>query len=346
MLQAVDVVHALPEGSARKARRAPQLREMLAAIEIGSRSIRMIAADVGPEGVTVRRHASSQLNLMSALKGDEFDILSENVARRVSRLKRRAFSLPSDRIRVFGTEALRRLVDAGLPPKKLGAEVLSAEMEARFAYHGVMSALGADRICLPHTVIDQGNGSLEIAMSDGTPGGSLEVVSLPLGAHEVASSFAQFARQAGLFEKWLSDRISGLPRPLGNCAEVHILGGTAVRLGWIVARSKGARAFDPRCVEGMRLTVSALRQMAAAVLASSEAEQARYTCEVSPSGARRCDLWSTVANTLALCRLLEALGEETFTIRTTGVRFGILMDSYRRRRGCRVPHTVADKNSH
>lgn len=175
-----------------------------AVIDIGTNSIKLIAAERDGDGVRVLHDevVITRLGDVLADTGAISDGGMERTLGELARLVARARELGADELRVLGTACLRRASNAaqfvGSARELCGVdtEVISIEDEARLCYAAAVRAASARRtqkIC----TFDIGGGSSEVAI-----GSSCEpefCASLPLGALVLHDEF--FSQSSGPIER-------------------------------------------------------------------------------------------------------------------------------------------------
>lgn len=226
----------------------------IAAIDIGSNSIRQILADVWPDGrIQIIDEMKAAPRLGSGLT--EHGALEDGaIARALDALRRMnmlARRLRAGHIEVVATSAVREATngDAFVSEVKratgLRVRVLSGEEEARLAFRSALAhfELGAGRV----VVMDIGGGSLELALS--SDGVVEHLASLPLGALRLTEHYLSGDDQKkGLAKlrrhvrellrphlpvrEWRGARIIGSGGTFTNLAGMHL-----ARQGMTVARS-------------------------------------------------------------------------------------------------------------
>jgi exopolyphosphatase/guanosine-5'-triphosphate,3'-diphosphate pyrophosphatase len=166
----------------------------LAAIDIGSNSVRQIVADVSPAGeirVVDEMKASPRLG---ARRGRDGALDAHAVQRAVETLARMtmlARQIGAERIEAVATSAVRDAPNGRLFVQRVKREagvevrVLDGAEEARLSWRSAMAHF--DLASGRSAVLDIGGGSLEIALS---AGGVLEhLLSLPLGALRLTEEY-------------------------------------------------------------------------------------------------------------------------------------------------------------
>ena len=236
------------------------------------------------------------------------------------RYRDRAAGLGADRIRVYGTSALRdaankrEFIDAVAVRTGMEAVELSGAEEARLTFTG--AAFGLD---LPerYGVVDIGGGSTELALGkrDGTVEQS---VSVDVGAVRVSERFFPSLPPSTQQVELAKEMIAGV---MANLFEVPprtpIVGvaGTVTTLG---ALDRGTPRFDSEELDGHVLTRSRVAELSDMLLGLG-LDVIRAFPQVSD---QRADI--ITAGSLILRRLLEQFDLPSVTVSTKGIRYGLL----------------------
>ena len=176
----------------------PQLRNdadvRIAAIDIGSNSIRQTIADVSPSGVirvVDEMKAAPRLGAGLHKNGSLGEIAIQNALSTLSRMATLSNQLGVKRTEVIATSAVREASNGDDFLKLVRAEtglkvkILRGEDEARLSFRSALAHfdLGVGRA----VVMDIGGGSLELALS--ADGLVERLISLPLGAIRVTEEY-------------------------------------------------------------------------------------------------------------------------------------------------------------
>ena len=186
----------------------PQLRNeadvRIAAIDIGSNSIRQTIADVSPSGVirvVDEMKAAPRLGAGLHKNGSLGEIAIQNALSTLSRMATLSNQLGVKRTEVIATSAVREASNGEDFLKLVRAEtglkvkILRGEDEARLSFRSALAHfdLGVGRA----VVMDIGGGSLELALS--ADGLVERLISLPLGAIRVTEEYlAAASRKKGM----------------------------------------------------------------------------------------------------------------------------------------------------
>lgn len=163
--------------------------EPVAAVDLGSNSFHMLVARVSGGQLQIIDRLREAVRLAAGLDEDRH-LSTEAQARALACLTRfgqRLGGLPADRVRVAGTNTLRRMRDGAAfieaAEKALGheIEIISGVEEARLVYSGVTHGMGRTRP--RRLVVDIGGGSTELIIGRGDEPKLMESVSLGCVVH-------------------------------------------------------------------------------------------------------------------------------------------------------------------
>ncbi len=296
------------------------------AIDIGSNSVRLLVADVVPDGpLTTVTRAGEPCRLARDLgrTGEILPELAERAARIATEFAGRARSLGATRLLAGATAALRsarngsdvaRLISnrAGVPVR-----ILTGDEEARTVYHAVVTGLGgpgAGSACL---VFDIGGGSTEVVSGVGTVPGRW--ASLPFGAVSLTERFLSTNPPA-------AEEIESLDRHVAEhlmheCAlmplEAPLLAGVGGTITVLAMLDRQMVTYDPGLLEGWRITGDRLAGLMGQIEKSTDRERRLWPA----MGEGRADI------VVAGCRVVHALVERfpstALICSTQGLRYGL-----------------------
>jgi exopolyphosphatase/guanosine-5'-triphosphate,3'-diphosphate pyrophosphatase len=345
--KASDGVQPEPRG---KAPRPPRKgRNRIAAIDIGTNSIRLIVGET--EGDGSYRVLDDEKEITRLGRGlHETGRLDpdtiEHSAVTIARMKSIAEGYGASQIRVVATAACREAANAAEFLQRvrelagLEVEVIPAEQEALLAYRSAANAF--DLAGAPAAVVDIGGGSLEVVLSAGVGhgdvrgaglgGGVIErVFSLPLGAVRLTERFGGPTAVAGARHKELVKHAdSVLRKGLGKLPFVPAIvvgtGGTFTTLAAILAHKElgpAAQGLFSGSVQGREVRRSELCHVLDYLRDLSLRERSR----VPGLPADRADI--IVAGLTVIDRLLERLGANSVLVHEGGIRDGLLLSMVR-----------------
>jgi exopolyphosphatase/guanosine-5'-triphosphate,3'-diphosphate pyrophosphatase len=173
----------------RRTRKRPHPGAEVAAVDLGSNSFHMLVARDNSGQLQVLDRLREPVRLAAGLD-ERRRLRPEAQARALSCLERfgqRLRGIPPERVRVVGTNTLRRLQDGAsfiaAAERAIGhqLEVISGVEEARLVYHGVTHGLGKARP--RRLIVDIGGGSTELIIGRGNEPKLMESVSLGCVVH-------------------------------------------------------------------------------------------------------------------------------------------------------------------
>jgi exopolyphosphatase/guanosine-5'-triphosphate,3'-diphosphate pyrophosphatase len=298
----------------------------IAAIDVGSNSVLLLVAELGPDGAVRRVDEDLRLTRLGRGIGETGRLDPVSVRDTLAALvdfRARAEVLGASRVIAVGTAALRD-VGEGAAAFLEAAHDLGVTIElVGGAREAALSTLAVRR-SLPGlgdnlVVLDCGGRSTEVTRVEA--GGAVEAVSLPLGAvglteaclpsdppgaHELAAARASAA-----------SILAAAPRaPAG--APIVAAGGTATTLAAVLG---GIEPYDPDLVHGARLTaasvVDAVERLAVMPL------RARLLLPGLSPG--RADV--ALGGAVVLEQALATLGRDELTVSDRGVRWALAYEA-------------------
>ncbi|MGH7726833.1 MAG: Ppx/GppA family phosphatase [Candidatus Eiseniibacteriota bacterium] len=298
----------------------------VAAIDIGTNSVRLLVAERGAEGEVrplVRLGESCRLGEGLEATGRIPSRSEDRTRETLARFARRARELECVEVIVAATNALRsagngpevthRLSEAAGYPIR----ILSGEEEARLVYRAVIEGLRWNRDSGEYLVVDIGGGSVEIVRGLGNR--EARWVSLELGCVRLTDRFLtsdppspdQLASlRSFLRTEWV--RQDALLRPTPQAAAG--VGGTVTALA---ALNLGLRRYDASRVEGHLLPTGDIRRLTDSLSGLTTAERQA----LATIGPGRADILP--AGCVLLVTLCEAAGLASLTASTQGLRYAL-----------------------
>ena len=309
--------------------------QRLAAIDIGTNSVRLIVVEVAEDGryrmiddeKEVTRLGRG-LNETGNLQPDAMDRTVEVVAR----MREIAEGYGIVRVRAVGTSAVRearnrdefvKLLEdrAGLTP-----EVITAEEEARLAFLSVSHAFDL-RPFGAAAVVDIGGGSTEVVL---TAGGVIEQIgTLPIGAVRLTEQLESGTEPLEVRLKGLRRSISrmikaGLGKPDVKPQIMFGTGGTFTALANLSFQKNSIAPqgdTHPFTLRGYEIKRSEIRHIFRWLSAMPVRERARIP-GLSPDRAE-----IIVAGIAIIERLMKYLGVNTLRVHDRGIRDGLILET-------------------
>jgi exopolyphosphatase/guanosine-5'-triphosphate,3'-diphosphate pyrophosphatase len=309
----------------------------VAAIDIGSNSIRQIVADVSPEGaiqVVDEMKAAPRLAAGLATTGVIADTSMRAAVEAVERMATLARQLGAQRIDAVATSAVREAANA---PDLLAAiqraaglkvRVVDGDEEARLSFRSAVAHfdLGVGRT----VVLDIGGGSMELSLA--AEGVIEHLSSLPFGAIRLTEEFFANGVTPKAIKRLRRAVAAGLkpelPRRDWRGAQLIGSGGTFTNLAGIYLSRQGI--LTARSVHAAHIPRADLEHILD-MLVEMSSEERRAVPGLNPE---RADI--IVAGLAVAAEVLRRLEARDIVVSRYGIREGLLLEA------ARVAPTIAD----
>lgn len=311
--------------------------QRIAAIDIGSNSIRQIVADVSTSGairIVDEMKAAPRLGAGLGKKGNLSEASVNQAVEALVRMATLARQLGAKRIEAVATSAVRdarnRAAFIARVKQEAGLKVrvLVGEEEARLAWRSALAhfELGKGRA----VVVDIGGGSVELSLA--AEGLVERLISLPYGAIRLSERFLDGTpnpKRLKKLRKYVREDIErALPVRDWRGADVIGSGGTFTNLAGVYLARQGMRAAHS--VHGTRIP----REEVDAILEMLAAMSVEERLAVPGLNAGRADI--IVAGLCVVAEVLARVEPRDVTTSAFGIREGLLLET------ARVMPTVAD----
>jgi exopolyphosphatase/guanosine-5'-triphosphate,3'-diphosphate pyrophosphatase len=326
---------ASPDSPYRSSREEGEQR--IAAIDIGSNSIRQIVADVSRSGairivdeMKAAPRLGAGLGKLNALGDEQMRLAIESLVRMATLAKQ----LGAKRIEAVATSAVRDATNGAAFLAKVRQEtglkvrLLLGEEEARLAFRSALAhfELGSGRA----VVMDIGGGSLEVAAA--ADGLVERLESLPFGALRLTERFLgpnPTAKDVRKLRKHIRPHIEKV-LPLRDWRGANVIGsgGTFTNLAGIYLARQGMRAA--RSVHGTRIPRVEVEHVLEMLQQMTPAER----LAVPGLNAGRADI--IIAGLAVAAEVLARVEPRDLSASAYGIREGLLLDV------ARVSPTIAD----
>ena len=316
-----------------------------AAIDIGSNSVRMLAADVLPGGEIQILASDREVTRLGAsvfrsgmISHEAMGVVCGVLSRMAEAYRR--FDVIG--VRAVATAAVRDASNSRqfleLASEAIGApvEVISGQEEARLIHLGVQSRWPHRRHRI--LLVDVGGGSAEIVLSEN--GRIQEAFSRPLGAVRLTSVFLNSdppdPTQLHQLEQFIDEKLATVYRRIGNleCDRMIATSSTAAALVCAANRIPRARRDE---ADRRRATRSQISRLFRQLAEGSREERVR----IPGIGPRRAEI--IVAGVAVLHRIVEQFRLPSLYYSTAGVRDGIIADLAARRVGSQLLHLTKEQ---
>lgn len=311
----------------------PPKMPIIAGIDIGTNTVRLLIAEVEPGRTFRERYAEQHITRLGEGPGIDGRLRPQAIERTLAVL--RAFA---QRIRETGVEqtiavatsAVREAVNQAEFLRRVKAEVglevevLSGADEARQTYRGVAEALGGGDLLL----MDVGGGSTEFVK---VAGRQLTVMSTRLGTVRLTETClaSDPPRPAELRALWdaaeqhlreVVERVGTFPGPGPGPGPGLRFVGTAGTVTTLAAMQLGLHRYDPNRVHGAVLTRGAVSRLWDRLGAQSVAERLAAYPALEPG---RADV--IVAGAAIVLIAMLKLGVDRMLVSESGLREGIIL---------------------
>ena len=301
----------------------------VAAIDVGSNSIRLLVADVAPGhpgGVLTIARAGEVCRLGRGL--DRTGVVEEELARRAGQVcaefTRRARSIGVAHIVVGATAALRRASNGAAVARViedscgLPVRILTGDEEAQLVYRSVVQGLGGGAVRSSCVVFDLGGGSTEVVSGVGERAGRW--VSLPIGAvtlterhlHSDPPAPAEIDALVAEARDTIARGCAGMPR------ETPLLAGVGGTITVLASLDRGLESYDTALLEGWSIPPPRLEPLVDRVVRSPHA--VRLASPIMGTG--RADI--VAAGALVVRLLVERFPSAGLVCSTQGLRYGLV----------------------
>lgn len=306
----------------------PETRERLAAIDVGSNSIRLLVAEYGPHsGITVIDEVKEQPRLASgvAQTGRLDPAAMDRAVAALTRMHGVAERRGVSRIAAVATSAVREATNGEEFVRRvkeqvgLDLRIIDAETEAALSYRSVAHHFPLEG---GRTVIaDIGGGSLELISA--VDGLIEHTVSLPFGAVRLTElHLADQSEQRRAVKKLRAYLGRQFRRrlPLRDWAAPTLIGsgGSFTNLGRMTAVRRGLSAADP--VHGAAVTIAEIEHLLDLLTGMSPENRA----QVEGLNPQRADI--ILAGLSVTAELLERIEARELKISAFGLREGLLLE--------------------
>jgi exopolyphosphatase/guanosine-5'-triphosphate,3'-diphosphate pyrophosphatase len=306
------------------------VRRLLAAIDLGTNTVRVLVAEADPATGLVPRWADqvvARLGEGVARRGTLAPAAADRALATVRGYRDRARALGVAEVLLVATAAVRQARDGSEFVARLRAEpgicprVVSGDEEARLTLLGATWGLGGTRGIVG--LLDVGGGSTEVLVADGAR--VLATASLTLGVVQLVERFfvhdpvepVELAACRAYVDGRLRDEAWPRIRPYRPTTLVATAGTPTT----LAALDLGLRVYDPARVQGHRLSALAIARLTAWLAALPLAERAR-TPGLEPG---RADV--IVPGGIVLAAALAGLGLPAAVVSDAGLREGVLLDA-------------------
>ena len=299
-----------------------------AAVDVGSNSVRMMAAEVGPGGKTQILAQERQVTRLGASVFKDGRISPEAiqfVCGELARVAQTFRKLDLTAVRAVATAAVRdasnqdEFIEQASGALASPIEVISGQEEARLIHLGVQASW-------PQTdgrtlIVDQGGGSAEVILSEQ---GSLAVAfSKPLGAVRLTEVFLEndppTALELHQMEEFIDEKLAGAVNRIGVQPFTRAIGTSATAAALVCSVNRIPRARRDEA-DRLRASTAQLKNLFEDLKTRDLAGRRK----VLGIGPRRAEV--IVAGAAVFLRVLQLFQHGSVYYSAAGVRDGIISD--------------------
>jgi len=292
-----------------------------AVFDIGSVSVKMLVAEADGKGgfrPLLERARVTRLGEGLADRADFLPVASERTLKAAEEFAAEAMGLGVERMEALGTEALRRVTDAGPFAAELARltgvalEILDPASEARLAYRSGRALVedGDTSLC----TLDVGGGSTEVLSGQGAL--PLGRALLPVGALRLKEACVRCEppgeAEVACMVRTVGEASSGRFGELA-CSRLVGMGGTIMVLSSIL---RGEPSFEPPLLHGRRLSLEGVRSVIRTLVGLTPEERA----QVNGLPADRADL--ALPGAVIVAEVMTGLGVPDLVASAWGIRHG------------------------
>jgi exopolyphosphatase/guanosine-5'-triphosphate,3'-diphosphate pyrophosphatase len=299
----------------------------IAAVDIGTNSVRLLVADADGAGVDAPLHPLDRRMRITRL-GQGVDrtraLAPDAIGRTVDVLREYRTALDEHgvtKVRATATSAARDATNrddffaAARDALGVTPELLSGEEEARLSFLGATTGLDAPA---PYLVVDIGGGSTEFVLGTDVPTG---LVSLDIGCVRVTEQFLESdppaPEELSNAVTTVRDLIADVPRVVPGAADARTLIGLAGTVTTMAAVEQGLPAYDPERIHHFLLTREAAEDVFR-TLATESAAQRAHNPGLEPG---RVDV--IVGGAIVLVSVLRVLGFDEMLVSEADILDGL-----------------------
>jgi len=317
-----------------------------AAVDIGSNSVRMMAAEVGQSSTRILAQERQVTRLGESvfrsgrISDEALDFLSAQLARMYA-----AYSVLDVRgVRAVATSAVRdasnqeEFLQRTSAALKTNVEVISGPEEARLIHLGVEARWPRPKERT--LIIDVGGGSAELIISQG--GQLLDAVSKPLGAVRLTEVFLKTdpprPDELHRLDRYIEEKLRSFYKQHGSEKFDRAVATSATAAAIVSAANQVPRAKRDEA-DRLRASLAQVRELYAKLIESDLAARRK----IPGIGPRRAEI--VTAGTAVFLRALELFDNRSLYYCTAGVRDGIIADLAARGVGRELSHLSREQRS-
>jgi exopolyphosphatase/pppGpp-phosphohydrolase len=287
-------------------------------VEVGSRSVRFMAADFSLDGSFKAIKTDSHLHGVDITAIDEQKVLE--LLHTLRHYVQVIDQFHCDRVLIYGTALCRELQRQNEVELPSYLRLLTPEEEALASWAAGFMCTQSKRGECRYTVIDQGGGSTEIITATWNDGRIEDILfnSIPIGT----LGLARLLEQDG---QTYSSSVVNILTPYESIirahkssggAELYLLGSVATKIAWLSRRRDVAEVYKPYLVNNLSLTTTDILKTRNRIVDLFEEDKDKARSFVDPRASGEDDFRQVVQGSGLL--MLISLRLEHFKLRVSG----------------------------
>lgn len=304
----------------------------VAVVEIGTRAVRYLVADVTEDLITPIRTRSRSISLGRYLEAgaNELAGVIRQLKDAIREFRDEAEQTGAERFLCFGTAALRKLRDryprvaSEIAPD---LRVLSPSEEAECSFvAGVTDGDVEARSGLQYVVIDMGGGSVEVIagrIKQSIPT-ITDHVSFALGSDRLSKQLRNTQHDMAAFDVWLDGELNRVPMPTpGVGAKTILMGSVPTKVGWLQVRPSPSDIYNPKLVGGATIERDAAEKIEVDLLQTWRRDPQSARRFVDPRSKDDSEIDLVVGGLHLLGKILTRQQRRNCVVSARGTRFGL-----------------------
>ncbi|MGD0650910.1 MAG: hypothetical protein ABSA97_07200 [Verrucomicrobiia bacterium] len=298
-------------------------------VEIGSRAIRLLVAEISPAGrlaIVTSNWRETGLAMAQSVGGIALDKKVDEVSEVVNAFLEEGRTHQPNRMCIFATEAVRRMSNehvATLRERIPGLEIIDRKTEACCSLLGAITPFETPTPTDESFVIDQGAGSMELAVGRILISGvELSAYkSYRLGTQELIEDLNESQKDFENFSLKLHNKVKKLKlvEVAPNLCPI-VLGSAATKMAWIRVRRNPTDRYEPGKVHDQIIDLQSIDKLAK--LAVGDSETVRRI--IDPLNPKSLEFETVMTGLIAISVFLKQLGKSEFRVSAYGPRFGVV----------------------
>lgn len=305
-------------------------------IEVGSRAVRMLVADIAANGsltpITSEFHQSRLLDALRS-SGERLNVIAALQSIRTVALKfsTQAKEFGATASIIVGTAACRELVrnhTEAVITYFPELQVLSGKSEALCSAIAPIDWSHIPARAQRRITIDQGAGSMEISVGrqDGASFLLENYVSLPLGSTELKDSLRKCGGNVSQFSHAIREKITALPIKLNGQIDTVIgMGSVFTNTAWLFVRETPTDTYATHHVHGHTLQLAQLQQTAKDMVSLAAADMQKLRAFIDPRKPNSDEYEILITGIITISWLLAKLGLNTLSVSGYSTRSGVAL---------------------